>query len=174
MHNRWKRTFEISKSVWSKCRPYNLGASPSTGSMRTQTSWPLRASCTALWLDSIEAMRPMTTFSREGTQMGVPSRTTPASTCTPTTMGARLLKTISGRMRSLQGKTAWSACFRRFSFSRASLKQWFKNMNIARFLLIVYQLSPKEQFTRGYMFSHKTNGLCFCSKNWTRSLSYGN
>lgn len=45
-------------SVWSKCLPYNLGASPVVFSILMQTSSPFFASSTCSWLRSILATVP--------------------------------------------------------------------------------------------------------------------
>lgn len=52
-------TLLTSISVSSKCRPYIFGDSPGIGSILMQTSWPLRAVSTCLWLHSIDVTTPM-------------------------------------------------------------------------------------------------------------------
>lgn len=51
-------TLLTSMSVSSKCRPNILGASPGYGSILMQTSMPLRAEGTFLWLLSMEVTMP--------------------------------------------------------------------------------------------------------------------
>lgn len=51
-------TLLINISVSSKWRPNILGDSPGTGSILIQTSWPLRAVSTCLWLYSIDVIMP--------------------------------------------------------------------------------------------------------------------
>ena len=52
-------------SVASKWRPSNLGASPPTCSILTQTSWPLLALSIGLLFISIEEIRPISKFSEK-------------------------------------------------------------------------------------------------------------
>lgn len=51
-------TLLTKRSVWSKCRPYILGASPGGDSIFTHTSMPLRASVSGLWLASMPVTTP--------------------------------------------------------------------------------------------------------------------
>lgn len=118
-----EHTLLTSMSVWSKWRPYSLGASPDTDSILIATSCPLWAISTGLWLASTLEITPKSRHYGKpmlnifftnfytctfllGTMIGVPGFTSPPSTVTPITIGSLALNTQSGRIRSLQGNTA--------------------------------------------------------------------
>ena len=71
-----------------------------------------------------------------GTVMGVPALTTPASTCTPITMGLRALNTQFGRIRSLHGNTAMCSNSLRF----LSLSSWSKEVSNAQTASLIIHL----------------------------------
>lgn len=52
-------TLLVNISVSSKWRPNIFGESPGIGSILMQTSWPLRAVSTCLWLHSIDVTIPI-------------------------------------------------------------------------------------------------------------------
>lgn len=57
-----KHTLLQSISSAVKCLPNSLGASPGTASILTQTSWPVTALSSCLWLASMPVANPIKTF----------------------------------------------------------------------------------------------------------------